>query len=73
MRAHLENLLDGVEQPDRGTLQVMLAQTERLGRLVEQLLDLSKLESGEVPLQLEPMALRAARRPGAVRDRRGAP
>ena len=50
IRAHLENLLDGVEEPDPATLQVMLAQTERLGRLVEQLLDLSRLESGEVPL-----------------------
>jgi signal transduction histidine kinase len=57
IRAHLENLADGIEQPDRDTLQVMLGQTERLGRLVDQLLDLSKLESGEVPLELEPMAL----------------
>jgi signal transduction histidine kinase len=57
IRAHLENLADGIEQPDRDTLQVMLGQTERLGRLVDQLLDLSKLESGEVPLQLEPMPL----------------
>src|SRR5207237_3967178 len=48
LRAHLENLLDGVEQPDRDTLQVMLAQSERLSRLVEQLLDLSRLESGDV-------------------------
>jgi signal transduction histidine kinase len=57
IRAHLENLADGVERPDRDTLQVMLGQTERLGRLVDQLLDLSRLESGEVPLQLEPFAL----------------
>jgi signal transduction histidine kinase len=57
IRAHLENLADGIEQPDRDTLQVMLGQTERLGRLVDQLLDLSKLESGEVPLELEPMTL----------------
>jgi signal transduction histidine kinase len=57
IRAHLENLLDGVEQPNDHTLQVMLAQSERLGRLVEQLLDLSKLESGEVPLRREPVAL----------------
>ena len=57
IRAHLENLADGIEQPDRETMQVMLNQTERLGRLVDQLLDLSKLESGEVPLQLEPMPL----------------
>ncbi len=53
IRAHLENLLDGVEEPDPRTLEVMLAQSERLGRLVEQLLDLSRLESGEVPLQRE--------------------
>jgi signal transduction histidine kinase len=57
IRAHLENLLDGVEQPDPETLQVMLAQSERLGRLVQQLLDLSKLESGEVPLRREPVPL----------------
>jgi signal transduction histidine kinase len=57
IRAHLENLADGIEQPDRETMQVMLNQTERLGRLVDQLLDLSKLESGEVALQIEPMPL----------------
>ena len=51
LRAHLENLLDGVEEPDPETLQVMLAQSERLGRLVDQLLDLSRLESGDVPLE----------------------
>ena len=53
LRAHLENLLDGVERPDPETLQVMLSQSERLGRLVEQLLDLSRLDSGEMPLQRE--------------------
>src|SRR5204862_1042585 len=53
IRAHLENLLDGVEEPSRGTIQIMLTQSERLGRLVEQLLDLSKLESGEEPLHRE--------------------
>lgn len=53
IRAHLENLLDGVEKPDPKTLQVMLTQTERLGRLVEQLLELSRLESGELPLLRE--------------------
>ena len=57
IRAHLENLLDGVEQPDPKTLQVMLTQSERLGRLVEQLLDLSRLESGEVRLHREPVSL----------------
>lgn len=57
LRAHLENLLDGVERADPETLQVMLAQSERLSRLVEQLLDLSRLESGDVPLRVRPVAL----------------
>jgi len=51
LRATLENLVDGVEPLERPALERMLAQTERLGRLVEQLLDLSKLESGAVPLE----------------------
>ena len=55
LRAHLENLLDGVEEPNPETLQVMLVQSERLGRLVDELLDLSKLESGDVPLEREPV------------------
>jgi len=60
LRARLENLVDGVEPPDPETLRTMLAQVERLGRLVQQLLDLSRLESGVVPLdrrifEVEPM------------------
>jgi signal transduction histidine kinase len=58
LHAHLENLLDGVEQADPETLQVMLAQSERLGRLVDQLLQLSRLESGDLPLHREQVALR---------------
>jgi len=53
LRARLENLVDGVEQPSREALEGALAQVERLGDLVEQLLDLSKLESGTVPLERE--------------------
>ena len=51
LQAVLENLVDGVEPPDAETLRTMLAQVERLGRLVAQLLDLSRLESGVVPLE----------------------
>ncbi len=50
LQAVLENLVDGVEAPDPQTFRTMLAQVERLGRLVTQLLDLSRLESGAVPL-----------------------
>ena len=59
LRAHLENLLDGVEDPNPVILTVMLEQSERLSRLVEQLLDLSRLESGDVPLEPEPVPLRS--------------
>ncbi|HEU0129730.1 MAG TPA: ATP-binding protein [Mycobacteriales bacterium] len=52
LQAVLENLVDGVSQPDPETLASMLRQTERLGRLVSQLLDLSRLESGAVPLDV---------------------
>jgi signal transduction histidine kinase len=54
LQALLENLVDGVEPTDPAALRTALAQTERLGRLVEQLLDLSRLESGG--LVLEPVA-----------------
>jgi signal transduction histidine kinase len=53
LQARLENLVDGVEAPDPALLRSMLDQTERLGRLVAQLLDLSRLESGAVPLRRE--------------------
>lgn len=56
IRAHLENLLEGVEQPDPETLSIMLAQSERLSGLVEQILDLSRLESGAA-MTLEPVDL----------------
>ena len=55
----LENLIDGVEPPDQETLGTMLRQVERLGRLVSQLLDLSRLESGTVPLQKHLVVARA--------------
>jgi signal transduction histidine kinase len=51
LQAELENLVDGIEPPDPQTLRTMLRQAERLGGLIAQLLDLSRLESGAVPLQ----------------------
>jgi signal transduction histidine kinase len=50
LQALLENLADGVEPADPQALRTALAQTERLTRLVTQLLDLSRLEAGAVPL-----------------------
>jgi signal transduction histidine kinase len=54
LRATLENVVDGVVAPDPALLRTMLAQTERLQRLVTQLLDLSRLESGGTPLHKLP-------------------
>ena len=51
LQAELENLVDGIEPPDPRTLRTMLRQAERLGGLIAQLLDLSRLESGTVPVQ----------------------
>jgi signal transduction histidine kinase len=69
LQAVLENIVDGVAEPDPETFATMLAQVERLGRLVQQLLDLSRLESGTLALdrrhfEIEPMlslALRESR------------
>ncbi|MDH6575625.1 ATP-binding protein [Kitasatospora sp. MAP5-34] len=54
LRAVLENVVDGVVQPNPRTLGAALEQTERLGRLVAHLLDLSKLDGGVVPLDARP-------------------
>jgi signal transduction histidine kinase len=51
LQALLENLADGVVPPDPRELRTALAQTERLGRLVAQLLDVSRLESGALAVQ----------------------
>lgn len=57
LQVNLENLVDGVTEPDEASLGVMLRQTERLGRLVSQLLSLARLEAGAVPLDLTPVSL----------------
>jgi signal transduction histidine kinase len=54
LKAKLENVADGVEPADPETLRTMLAQVERLGRLVEQLLDLSRLEHQAEPFDRRP-------------------
>lgn len=48
LRARLENLADGVEVLDDEAVATMLKGTERLGRLVDQLLELAQFESGAI-------------------------
>ena len=57
LRAVLENIVDGIEPADPLTLRTMLAQVDRLGRLVSQLLDLSRLEAGEAAIASRPFPL----------------
>lgn len=58
LRAVLENVVDGVVQPNPATLGAALEQTERLGRLVTHLLDLSKIDGGVVDLDARPFEVR---------------
>ncbi|MDP9434353.1 MAG: HAMP domain-containing histidine kinase [Actinomycetota bacterium] len=51
LRAVLENVVDGVTPADATTLRAALAQVQRLGDLVGELLDLSRVDAGQVPLQ----------------------
>ncbi|MER7706264.1 ATP-binding protein [Kitasatospora sp. NPDC097605] len=58
LHAVLENVVDGVVQPNPATLGAALEQTERLGRLVTHLLDLSKIDDGVVDLDARPFEVR---------------
>ena len=69
LHAQLENLVDGVTAADPETLLAALEQTERLGHLVSQLLDLSRLEAGAAPLEPAELPLRPFL-DGAVRSAR---
>ena len=57
LRGVLENIVDGVAEPEPATMRTALAQTERLGKLVAELLDLSRLDAGIVPMKRVPIAL----------------
>ena len=57
LQAVLENIVDGLAEPDPATLHTALAQTERLTALVTELLDLSRLDAGVAPLALGPVAV----------------
>ncbi|GGT04029.1 DUF4153 domain-containing protein [Nonomuraea spiralis] len=73
LRAVLENVVDGVSAPDPVTMRTALAQTERLGRLVAQLLDLSRLDSGvrliePEAVELAPLVEQAVREASLARE-----
>jgi signal transduction histidine kinase len=55
LQASLENAVDGVAPASPAMLRTALAQTERLGRLVAELLDLSRVDAGVSSLRREPV------------------
>ncbi|QAY68848.1 HAMP domain-containing sensor histidine kinase [Xylanimonas protaetiae] len=57
LQAQLENMVDGVTEPTPATLELSLAQTERLTRLVTYLLDLSRVEAGASALTIGEIAV----------------
>jgi Signal transduction histidine kinase len=57
LHAVLENVVDGIAEPDRETMQTALLQTQRLGRLVAELLDLSRIDAGATTLDREEFEL----------------
>ncbi|WP_224277269.1 DUF4153 domain-containing protein [Nocardioides lacusdianchii] len=59
MTALLENLADGVVEPDADRLGAALDQAHRLADLVDDLLQLSRLEAGVVELDRQEVDLRA--------------
>jgi signal transduction histidine kinase len=73
LQASLENIVDGVQPADAQTLVAMQSQVTRLTRLVEQLLDLSKMESEGVALDVRPFAVGELAERVCVEARLGAP
>ncbi|AGL21619.1 cell wall metabolism sensor histidine kinase WalK [Actinoplanes sp. N902-109] len=76
LRGLLENIVDGVSGAEPETMRVALGQTERLGRLVAELLDLSRLDAGVVPLDKTAIDVReflteAAKEAGVTADGAG--
>ncbi|MFT4264910.1 MAG: histidine kinase dimerization/phospho-acceptor domain-containing protein, partial [Nocardioides sp.] len=57
LSAVLENIVDGVAPADGASLAPALAQAQRLAALVEQLLDLARVDAGKAPLSPEPVAV----------------
>ena len=57
LQGNLEGILDGVYQPDTEHLDLLLDETRRLNRLVEDLRTLSLAEAGQLSLLHEPVDL----------------
>ena len=56
LQGNLEGLQDGVIEPTSELWEQLHSETVRLGRLVDDLQELSRVESGQMPLAIEPVA-----------------
>jgi signal transduction histidine kinase len=59
IKGSMEGLIDGVLPADHSTYQNVYREADRLQRLVEDLQELSRVESGGIELTLKPVNLRA--------------
>lgn len=59
LQAMIENLADGVSEADPAFVDTMHHQVRRLATLVDQLMSLSRLDSGEMPLHIETVSVAA--------------
>ena len=57
LQGNLEGVLDGVYEPTPDHIRLMLDETHRLTRLVEELQTLSLAEAGQLPLHARPVAV----------------
>lgn len=57
LRAQLENMIDGVSEPSPAKLVAMHGQTDRLERLVQRVMDLANIESGQTTLHVDRVAI----------------
>ncbi|MFC7502505.1 ATP-binding protein, partial [Nocardioides sp. GCM10030258] len=57
--ALLDNLVDGIAPRDPASLEAALRQAERMSNLVEDLLDLARVDAGQAPLSPEPVDVSA--------------
>lgn len=71
LRAQVENMADGVVEPDAAALGATLTQIERLSRLIAYLLDLSRVEAGAADLRIAPLEVKPFLE-GIVGETRGA-
>jgi histidine kinase len=56
---YMEGLLDGVIKPDEHTFNLVLHETTRLRRLIDDLQLLSRAEAGQIPISARPVNMRA--------------